>query len=129
MFSDTLTNTATTLVKYCQTGQERKGLDELYAPHCTSAEALSMGGEIPRVVEGLDAIRAKHDWWEANNEVHSTTAEGPFLHGEDQFSVIFGMDVTDKATGTRTQMQEVGHYTVDSDGKIVSEAFYYPPMG
>ena len=38
------------------------------------------------------------------------------------------MDVTDKSTGQRTQMQEVGHYTVDADGRIVSEAFYYPPM-
>ena len=129
MFSETLTETATKLVEYCRTGQERKGLDELYAPDCTSAEALDIGGEIPRVVEGVEAIRAKHDWWEANNEVHSTTAEGPYMHGDDQFSVVFGMDVTDKSTGERTQMREVGHYTVDADGRITSEAFHYPPMG
>ena len=130
MFSETLTQTANALVKHCQDGTERQGLDTLYAPDCVSVEALDMpGGPMGREAVGLDAIRAKHDWWEANNEVHSTTAEGPFLYAPDTFGVIFAMDVTDKTRGERVQMKELGLYTVGEDGKIVREQFMYPPMG
>lgn len=129
MFNEKLVKTAKTLAKYCQSGEESKGLDELYAHDCTSLEAVDMpGGPMGRKAQGLDAIRGKHAWWEANNEVHSSTAEGPFLHGEDSFSLIFEMDVTDKNSGERTQMKEVGHYTVNEEGQIIREAFYYPPF-
>ena len=129
MFNEKLVATAKKLTEYCQTGQEDKGLDELYASDCVSVEALDMpGGPMGREAQGLDAIRAKHQWWYENNETHSTTAEGPFLHGEDTFSVIFEMDVTDKASGQRMQSKEVGLYTVNADGKIIREAFFYPPF-
>jgi hypothetical protein len=58
------------------------------------------------------------------NEVHSTKATGPFLHGEDRIGVIFEMDITDKASGNRMQMQELAIYTA-KDGKITREEFYY----
>ena len=129
MFNENLVKTAKTLAGYCQTGEEHKGLDELYAQDCVSVEALDMpGGPMGREANGLDAIRAKHAWWEANNEVHSSTAEGPYLHGDDSFSLVFAMDVTSKNSGERMQMKEVGHYTVNADGKIIREAFYYPPF-
>ena len=85
-------------------------------------------GESGRETTGLDAIRGKHDWWFNAHEVHATSAEGPFLFGEDRFSLIFDMDVTNKESGQRMQMREVGIYTV-KDGKIIREEFYYPPMG
>jgi hypothetical protein len=47
------------------------------------------------------------------------------MHGEDRFAVIFGFDATSRETGVRTQMQEVGVYTVDRDGRIVREEFFY----
>lgn len=129
MFNEKLVTTAKQLAAYCQSGDEQKGLDELYAAECVSVEALDMpGGPMGREANGLEAIRGKHAWWEANNEVHSSTAEGPFLHGDDSFSLIFEMDVTDKNSGERVQMKEVGHYTVNADGKIIREAFYYPPF-
>ena len=56
--------------------------------------------------------------------MHETTAAGPYLHGTDRFSVVFGMDVTNKTSGERVQMQEVAVYTV-RDGKIVREEFFY----
>ena len=34
-------------------------------------------GDMPQKMEGIDAIRGKHDWWYDNNEVHSTQAIGP----------------------------------------------------
>ena len=129
MFNEKLVKTAKTLAKYCQTGQEDKGMDELYADECVSIEALDMpGGPMGREAHGLDTIRKKHEWWFANNEVHSSTAEGPYLHGDDSFSLVFEMDVTGKESGERMQMKEVGHYTVNADGKIIREAFYYPPF-
>jgi len=129
MFNEKLVKTAKSLAEYCRTGQEDKGMDELYAQDCVSVEALEMPGtDMPREAKGLDAIKAKGDWWYANNEVHSTSAEGPFLHGEDTFSLIFDMDVTDKNSGNRMQMREVGLYTVDADGMIIREAFFYPPF-
>jgi len=129
MFNEKLVATAKQLAAYCQSGDEHKGLDELYAAECVSVEALNMpGGPMGREANGLEAIRGKHAWWEANNEVHSSTAEGPFLHGDDSFSLIFEMDVTDKNSGERIQMKDVGLYTINAQGKIIREAFYYPPF-
>jgi len=129
MFNEKLVATAKQLTAYCQSGEEDKGLDELYAKDCVSVEALEMpGGPMGREAQGVEEIKAKHAWWFANNEVHSSTAEGPFLHGEDTFSVIFDMDITDKASGQRLQSKEVGLYTVNAEGKITREAFFYPPF-
>ena len=129
MFNEKLVQTAKTLTEYCQTGQEDKGMNELYAQDCVSVEALEMpGSPMGREAKGLDAIKAKSEWWYENNEVHSNTAEGPFLHGEDTFSLIFDMDVTEKTSGNRMQMREVGMYTVNAEGMITREAFFYPPF-
>jgi hypothetical protein len=47
-------------------------------------------------LQGIEAIRGKHDWWYANNEVHSSIAEGPFVgHREDQFALRFTIDMTE----------------------------------
>ncbi|KWV92633.1 nuclear transport factor 2 family protein [Erythrobacter sp. YT30] len=72
-------------------------------------------------VQGREALLAKHKWWEENAEMHSSTTEGPYVFG-DQFAVNYGMDVT--MFGERSQMKEVGVYTV-ADGKIVEERFFY----
>lgn len=72
-------------------------------------------------VEGRDALLEKHAWWDANAEVHSSTAEGPFVFG-DQFAIRYDMDVT--MDGQRNQMGEVGVYTV-KDGKVAEERFFY----
>jgi hypothetical protein len=73
----------------------------------------------------VEAIKRKHDWWDSAMEVHEERIEGPYMHGEDRFAVIFGFDATSRETGVRTQMQEVGVYTVDRDGRIVREEFFY----
>lgn len=77
-------------------------------------------GDMSRV-EGREALLAKHAWWFANTEVHSTTMQGPYVFG-DQFAVRYTMDVT--MEGERSQMAEVGLYTVQ-DGKITEERFFY----
>lgn len=129
MFDETLVKTAKTLTQYCQSGDEGKGLNELYAQDCVSVEALDMpGSEMEREARGLKKIKAKHEWWYANNDVHSSSADGPYLHGDDTFSLIFDMDITDKTSGQRQQMREVGLYKVNSEGKIIREEFFYPPF-
>ncbi len=42
----------------------------------------------------------------------------------DQFVVRFKMDLTQKETGNRIQMDEVGVYTI-KNGKIAEERFFY----
>jgi len=76
-------------------------------------------------VEGRETLLEKHAWWEANTEVHEVTTEGPYVFG-DQFAIRYGMDVTMTIEGhsERSQMQEVGIYTV-KDGKIAEERFFY----
>ncbi len=76
---------------------------------------------------GIAAIQAKHDWWRESFEVHDTSMEGPFVNA-DQFSVIFEMDVTEKASGNRWKGKEIALYEV-AEGKIVRESFFMAPMG
>lgn len=91
-----------------------------WSPNIRSIEAMEGPGQI---AEGVDAVIAKGEWWYGAHEVHSVTTEGPFVNG-DQFALRFDMDLTEKATGKRIQMQEVGLYTV-KDGKVVEERFFY----
>ena len=123
MFPDKLTSVAGKLVEYCKTGQEQKGLDELYDPNAVSVEAADMGG-MGRETKGIDGIKGKHEWWYGAHDIHSSMAEGPFFYGEDQFGVIFSMDVTNKESGQRMQARELGIYTIEN-GKIVKEEFFY----
>lgn len=110
-------------VEYNNTGRTGELLDTYYHADAVSAEAQAMG-EGGREVVGLGAIRGKHEWWEGAHEIHSTSAQGPFLHGEDRFGVIYEMDVTNKESGERVQMRELAIYTVEN-GKVVREDFYY----
>ncbi|MEL7491896.1 MAG: nuclear transport factor 2 family protein [Pseudomonadota bacterium] len=126
MFDSKLMEVADTLVANCRAGKEKEGLDALYAPNAVSVEAAAMAEGAPRVFEGLDAIKAKHEQWREMMEEHSSKTDGPYLHGDDKFGVIFELDATDRASGQRMQMKEFGVYTV-ADGKIVREEFYYTP--
>ncbi len=114
------------LVTHCQTQTEAEGLDTLYHPDAVSVEPMSPPGMDP-VSNGVEAIKAKHQWWSENFEVHGGDIDGPYVNG-DSFSVIFEIDATDKTSGQRTQMKEVALYHV-KDGKIVKEEFQMKPMG
>ena len=74
-------------------------------------------------IRGRANVHAKGDWWNANHDVHSFEAHGPYVNG-DQFTLRFKIDVTPKASGQRMQMEEVGLYTV-RDGRITEERFFY----
>jgi len=113
------------LVALCQQGKNLEALETLYEKNAESIEAAAMAG-MPAKMKGVDALKKKHEWWVANNEVHGGGARGPLPNG-DRFAVIYNYDVTPKSgpmAGKRTQMEEVGLYTVKG-GKIVKEEFFY----
>lgn len=124
MSSEAMRETAEKLVKYCREDETGKALYELYHPDAVSVESVPMPGSDNPKSEGLEAIKAKHDWWYSVYEVNSSDADGPYYHGDDHFSIIFEIDTTNKETGERSTMQDIGVYTV-ADGKIIREEFYY----
>jgi ketosteroid isomerase-like protein len=100
-----------------------EAIEQLYADDIVSVEAVAMEN-MPRTMEGKEAIKGKHTWWVENNELHDAEVKGPFPHGEDRFTVYYRFDITSKPAGQRTQMHEVALYTL-KDGKIAREEFFY----
>jgi SnoaL-like domain len=92
-----------------------EALDTLYDQDIVSVEATAPESR------GKEAVRGKIDWWVNATEVHSFTANGPFV-AHDRFVVQYDADVTDKESKQRRKLSEVGVYTV-KDGKIVREEF------
>ena len=110
------------LVALCGQGKSAEALDTLFADDVVSVEAVAMPG-MQQEAKGLAAVRGKGEWWVANHEIHSASVTGPWPHG-DRFVVGFQYDVTNKPSGKRMKMDEVGLYTV-RNGKIVREEFFY----
>ena len=110
------------LVALCGQGKNAEALDTLFADDVVSVEAVAMPG-MQQEAKGLAAVRGKGEWWVANHEIHSASVTGPWPHG-DRFVAGFQYDVTNKPSGRRMKMDEVGLYTV-RDGKIVREEFFY----
>lgn len=113
------------LVELLRAGRTLEALDTLFGSDVVSVEAQA-SPSFPQVMEGLEAVRGKNQWWYENHEIHRGDVKGPYPHGE-RFALHFDYDVTAKAgpmAGRRMQMQEVGLYTVQ-DGKIVREEFFY----
>ncbi|WP_425044569.1 SnoaL-like domain-containing protein [Primorskyibacter sp. S87] len=113
---------AAELVAGCREDRTKENLDLLYSDNAVSVEAQDMGQG--RESKGLDAIKAKHDWWENAMEYLGGTVSEPMMHGDDRFAVIFRLKARERATGEETEMEEVGIYTI-AGGKIVREEFYY----
>ena len=110
------------LVALCRQGKNEEALQTLYSPDVVSVEAVAMP-DGQQEARGLAAVKAKGEGWFANHEIHSAAVTGPWPHG-DRFVVGFQFDVTNKPSGKRMTMDEVGLYTV-RNGKIVREEFFY----
>lgn len=111
---------AAKLVDLCRQGEWMKAVESLYAEDIVSVEAHAMEN-MPAEMRGIDQVRGKTKWWEENMEVHSAKVSGPFV-ARDTFVVQFDVDVTEKASKKRSQMSEVGIYSV-KDGKVAREEF------
>lgn len=112
------------LVAFCKEGKNLESINTLYSENIESIEAAEpqQGGQ--RVTKGIEGVRGKNQWWSENHEIHSAAVHGPYPHGDDRFAVRFEYDITNKPSGMRIQMDEVGIFTVES-GKIVKEEFFY----
>jgi len=118
-------NTAEIAKKYVALVKENRHqeiLSELFAKDATSVEAMAPPG-VERTAKGLEAIAAKSKWWGDNHEVHKAEVFGPYPN-DDRFAVRFLYDITNKPSGKRMTMDEVGLFTV-ANGKIVREEFFY----
>ncbi len=111
---------ATKLAEYCRKGEWMQAVNDLYAKDIVSVEPREMEN-MPAEMRGLDQVRGKTEWFEKNFEVHSAKVGGPFVAGET-FVVQFDLDATEKASGKRMPMSEVGVYKV-KDGKVAREEF------
>jgi ketosteroid isomerase-like protein len=110
-------------VELCKQGKFEECLRKLYAKDAVSVEALSPPSGEDRVASGLDAIVAKGKTWGENNTVHKADVSGPYPN-EDRFAVRFTFDVTNKPSGKRMTMDEIGLFSV-KNGKITREEFFY----
>lgn len=109
----------TNLVRMFNAGQWAEIEEMFWSPKVVSIEGfgVSMGWH------GEKAVRAKGEEWVRTHNIHSASAEGPYV-GATGFAVKFTMDVEDTTSGKRMNMVEVGVYSV-LNGKIVQEEFMY----
>lgn len=73
--------------------------------------------------KGKKAVLEKYRAWEADHEIHDMKVDGPWV-GATGFAVKYWIDVTQKSTGRRSQMEEIAVYGV-RDGKIAREEFHF----
>ena len=118
----TIQEVADQLVKLTSEGKFAEASETLHSEDIVSMEAGAPPGG-SRESKGIEAVRAKSEWWVANHEVHSGKVEGPIVAGQF-FTVSFKMDVTFKPSNRRFTMEEVALYKV-VNGKIVYEEFFY----
>jgi hypothetical protein len=112
---------ANKLVELCRQNKIGEVHNTLFAANVTSIEANEMMG--PKVVVGLDAIKAKDVAFQAGVEVfHSATISDPIVAG-NHFAITWVLDATFKGQGRMT-IEEICVYHVH-DGKIVLEQFFY----
>ncbi|GLU54484.1 nuclear transport factor 2 family protein [Dyadobacter frigoris] len=117
----TTAEVANKLVELCRQGKVDEVQQALFADNAQSIEANEMMG--PKIVEGLDAIKAKSIAFQAGvEEFHSATISDPIVAG-NSFAITWAMDATFKGRG-RMSIEEVCVYQVN-DGKITLEQFFY----
>lgn len=93
---------------------------ELYSPDIESIEDGNTS-EIGHV-KGMEGLKKKGQGLSQDFVVHHIKASDPVV-ADNFFSVKFEMDITDKRSGKRSVLSEIGVYKVD-DGKIVKEHYF-----
>ena len=115
--------------EFVQAMRDRRGIghvEEIYAEHAQSVEAVVPPGREFRIAKGRGAIKAKREDWTATHDIHKLEADGPYVHPPNRFAVRLEAEVTQKATGRQMTLREIAIYTVE-EGKIVREEFFMMP--
>ena len=112
---------ATQFVDLCRNGKNFDVMRTMYAPTIVSVEGDG------QETKGQQPVIKKSEDWVSDKTFHGETVAGPFFNAAnpDQFSVYFTLDVTPKATGKRTTLEEVALYTVNNQDQITREQFFY----
>jgi hypothetical protein len=118
----TVSEIAAEFTALCKAGKFEEAGERFWSPDVVSIESQ---GDNP-VSKGIEAVRAKGEWWYANFEVHDVKTVGPYVNG-DAFILNFTIDCTVKATGERSVSDEMALYTMGG-GKVVEERFFQLPM-
>ena len=109
------------LVELCRQGKIDEVQETLFSNDAQSIEAIELMG--PKVVTGLDALKAKSKSFQAGvEEFHGAVISEPIVAG-NSFAITWAMDATFKGRGRMT-IEEVCVYQV-KDGKITLEHFFY----
>ncbi|MBS1715286.1 MAG: nuclear transport factor 2 family protein [Armatimonadetes bacterium] len=106
------------IASLCREQRFTVAIDRHYAADVVSTEAQ---GD-PRGVKGLDAVKAKGDWFDETFETLSVAVEGPWVN-EPFFILKFTVQVRERKTGAEQTMDELALYEV-RDGKVVSDRFF-----
>jgi hypothetical protein len=106
-------------VELCRQGKNFDVMETMYAPDIVSVEGdgKEWSGKRPVIQKSRD--------WATVNDFHGEKVLGPYFSGKNKFAVHFALDVTRKATGQRMTLEEVAVYTVNKDGLINREEFFY----
>ena len=107
-------------VNWRNTNNAGKLRAELYSPDIESIEEWNTS-EIARV-KGMEGIKKKGQSLSQQFEVHNIKASNAVV-ADNWFSVKFEIDTTDKKSGKRSTLSEIGVYKVE-DGKIVKEYYF-----
>lgn len=116
----TINEIANKIAELNRTHSYQEIYENYYSPDVISVEA--MDGPM-KEVRGMEQIMQKMQWWQDNNETHSVEVSEPLV-SDSHFAITFKMDTTDKSSGNRTVMTELGLYEV-KNGKVVREEFFY----
>ena len=74
------------LVELIRQGAGLEAVNTSYADDVVSVGATD-GGPGPRVVRGIEAVRAKNRRYGEMMEIHDAATSGPFPHGADRFAL------------------------------------------
>lgn len=110
---------ADALVASCRAGKLLEAGTTFWADGIVSIEPFE--GDMGQL-RGKEQVARKGTWWIAAHEVHSVEVGDPYVNG-DQFIIRFTFDMTVRATGQRSSLDELAAYTV-RDGRIVEEKFF-----
>ena len=92
----------------------------LYSPDIESIEEGFTNGI--GHVKGMEGLKKKGQGLSQDFEVHSIKASLPVV-ADNWFSVKFQIDTTEKKSGKRCTLSEIGVYKVN-EGKIVKEHYF-----
>jgi limonene-1,2-epoxide hydrolase len=112
-------------IKQCvQAGDAKTAYTQYFTPDMVSAEGMA-GPDGNREMTGLEASLKKAEMWNQMMETHQVEISEPLV-AENHFVLKYRFDVTNRQSGNRGWMEELGVYTVNN-GKIVREEFFYTP--